>query len=79
MFEIPGLELIYNDGYPEMMPGDVDGNLMVNGDDINALINIILGKNTPSDFYGEADVNGDGTIDGADLNTLINIYFSLDY
>ena len=79
VFEIPGLELIYNDGYPEMMPGDVDGNLMVNGDDINALINIILGKNTPSDFYGEADVNGDGTIDGADLNTLINIYFSLDY
>ena len=79
VFEIPGLELIYNDGYPEMMPGDVDGNLMVNGDDINALINIILGKNMPSDFYGEADVNGDGTIDGADLNTLINIYFSLDY
>ena len=77
--DIPGLELIYNDGYPEMVPGDVDGNFMVNGDDINALINIILCKNTPSDFYGEADVNGDGTIDGADLNTLINIYFSLDY
>ncbi len=73
VFEIPGLELIYNDGYPEMMRGDITGDNMVNGEDLNAMVNIILGNNAPADYYGQADVNGDGMFDAIDLNEIINI------
>ena len=71
--DIPGLELIYNDGYPEMMRGDITGDNMVNGEDLNAMVNIILGNNAPADYYGQADVNGDGMFDAIALNEIINI------
>jgi hypothetical protein len=55
--------------------GDVDGNGSVDGNDLNMLINILLGKLSVNDasVKGEPNVDGNGGIDGSDLNALINI------
>ncbi len=50
--------------------GDVNGDDAVDGNDLNMLINIILGKETANDA---ANVDGEGGVDGNDLNALINI------
>ena len=52
------------------VPGDVNGDDVVDGSDANIIINMILGKADPSDA---ADVNGDGNVDGGDLNLVINM------
>ena len=53
--------------------GDVDGNGVVDGIDLNTMINFILGKSSPSVTQLEiADFDGDGAIDGTDLNQMIN-------
>ena len=70
-FVIPGLELIYNDAYPQVVYGDVDGDNNVDGNDLNALINLILGIEG-NIYYGQPDLNGDGEVDAFDLNALIN-------
>ena len=57
----------------EYETGDVNGDGVVDIADVNALINIILGNKSASDYPGNADVNGDGTIDIADVNAVINI------
>ncbi len=49
---------------------DVNGDNTVDGADLVALVNMILGK---TDKKTEADVNGDGTVDGADYVALVNI------
>ena len=53
------------------LPGDVDGSGEVDGNDLNALINIILGKADASSY--NANVDGQGGVDGSDINALINI------
>lgn len=53
--------------------GDVNNDNQVDITDINILINILLGKDTPDKYDGRADVNGDNTVDIADLNATINI------
>ncbi len=50
--------------------GDVNGDGAIDGNDLNMLINIILGKETANDA---ANVDGEGDVDGNDLNALINI------
>ena len=50
--------------------GDVNGDNAVDGNDLNMLINIILGKEVANDA---ANVDGEGGVDGNDLNALINI------
>lgn len=58
---------------PEPEPatkGDVNGDSQVNGTDLVALTNIILGKNSKTDA---ADVNGDGQVNGTDYVALVNI------
>ena len=50
--------------------GDVNSDNTVDGADLVALVNMILGK---TDKKTEADVNGDGTVDGADYVALVNI------
>ncbi|MCQ2288832.1 MAG: glycosyl hydrolase family 18 protein [Muribaculaceae bacterium] len=55
------------------LKGDVDGNGSVDVSDVNALINIVLGKNVPDDFKGKSDVNGDLNVDVSDLNETLNI------
>ena len=53
--------------------GDVDGNGAVNGNDLNTLINIILGKDNADNYDGRANVDGAAGVNGADINSLINI------
>ena len=50
--------------------GDVNGDGQVNGTDVVALTNIILGKGEKT---AAADVNGDGLVNGTDYVALVNI------
>jgi hypothetical protein len=50
--------------------GDVTGDGQVDIADVNAVINIMLGK---ADTTAVADVTGDGQVDIADVNAVINI------
>ncbi len=56
--------------HPHGVLGDVTGDGQVDISDVNAVINIMLGKlsSTPA-----ADVTGDGQVDIADVNAVINL------
>lgn len=58
--------------------GDLDGNGMVDVEDINAAINIFLKLANASDYPGNGDMNGDGLIDVEDINAMINITLHLN-
>ncbi|MBO7610475.1 MAG: leucine-rich repeat protein [Muribaculaceae bacterium] len=58
--------------------GDVTGDMLVDVEDVNALINIILKFNTVNDYAGEADVNSSGIVDVVDVNGVINIILGLN-
>ena len=62
-------------GEEEVKTGDVNGDGDVDGNDINMLINLLLGKLASDDASvgGNPNVDGQGAIDGSDLNVLINI------
>ena len=64
---------IVDDLIPETLRGDVNGDLEVNIVDVNAVIDIILGRNTAT---AAADLNDDGEINIADINAIINIILS---
>ena len=53
-----------------VIKGDINGDGIVNGTDLAALANIILGQKEKNNA---ADVNGDGDINGTDLTALVNI------
>lgn len=57
--------------------GDVNGDGMVDVEDVNAAINIILKLKTIADYSGNADVTGDGIVDVEDVNVIINIILKL--
>ena len=50
---------------------DVNRDGAVDGGDVNALINVILG--TDDTYSGKADINSDGSVDAVDLNMLIEV------
>ena len=54
----------------DIVVGDVTGDGLVDIADVNAVINIMLGK---ADSTDAADVNNDGNVDIADVNAVINI------
>ena len=56
--------------HSELIVGDVNRDEVIDGNDLNMLINIILGKEP---VIVSANVDGEGGIDGNDLNALINI------
>ena len=58
--------------------GDVDGNDVVDIDDLNILINIILKKDSASRYEGRAYVTGQGVVDIVDINAIINIILRKD-
>ena len=60
-------------GEETLATGDIDGNGTVDVEDLNAIINIMLGKARAIDFKGKADVNESGEIDVEDMNIVINI------
>ena len=66
-------------GYGTAGPGDVDGDGVVNIQDVTRLIDFLLDVNS-GDFYIEsADLNGNGRIDIADVTTLIDNLLNGDY
>ena len=67
----PVMSFVFENPYNE--PGDINTDGKVNGADINIMINIMLGKDSPDNFEGSCDINGDGDINGSDLNQLISI------
>ncbi|MBO7609443.1 MAG: hypothetical protein J6S96_04505, partial [Muribaculaceae bacterium] len=58
--------------------GDVDGNGMVDVEDVNAAINIILKLKTVGDYLGNGDMDGNGIIDVEDVNAIINIILKVN-
>ena len=56
--------------------GDVNGDGMVDVDDVNAVINIMLDIAARSNYAGNSDINGDGMVDVDDVNAVINIMLS---
>ncbi len=58
-----------DDGDPSL-PGDLNGDGSVDVEDVNLLINMVLGAVPQTDA---ADLNGDGTADVVDVNALINL------
>ncbi|MDX9973011.1 MAG: IPT/TIG domain-containing protein [FCB group bacterium] len=56
-------------GFYVAVPGDVDGDLVLNAQDLQRVINGVIGKGMQ---YPYADVNNDGTIDARDVQTIIN-------
>ena len=51
------------------MRGDVNGDGIVNGTDIQAVINFIVA----GEYDKNADVNEDGIVNGTDIQEVINI------
>ncbi|MCQ2288257.1 MAG: M6 family metalloprotease domain-containing protein [Muribaculaceae bacterium] len=66
---------IYYNGEPgkPAVKGDVNGDGKVDINDVNVLINIMLGFDSASKYNGRADVNGDSLDDIADVNELLNL------
>ena len=54
----------------EGVTGDVTGDGIVDIVDVNAVINVMLGKAAPTNA---ADVTGDSRVDIADVNAVINL------
>lgn len=52
-----------------LVPGDVNGDSLVDIADVNAVINAMLGKAAATN----CDVTGDGNVDIADVNKVINL------
>ena len=63
--------------YNRVVSGDVNGDYIVDVEDVNALVNIILKLNTAGDYPGNCDMDGNGIIDVEDVNAIINIILKL--
>ncbi|MBR1882319.1 MAG: leucine-rich repeat protein [Muribaculaceae bacterium] len=74
--EASGLTEVYTNLWPNSgnyKTGDVNGDGEVDVNDVNILINIVLGKDNAGNYGGRANVDGIGDVDVADVNTLINL------
>ena len=54
---------------PVSLRGDVNNDGIVNGTDIQEIINLIVA----SKYYDRADINNDGVVNGTDIQEIINI------
>ena len=59
----------------DSLRGDVNDDNLVNGTDIQAVINFIVA----GEYYEKADVNGDGTVNGTDIQEIINIIINEEF
>ena len=64
------VKFVYGGQGAEGVPGDVTGDNKVDVSDVNAVINMMLGKAEP---VPAADLNGDGSVDVSDVNAVINL------
>ena len=46
--------------------------------DVNILVNILLGTDQASNYDGRADVDESDTVDVGDINTVINIMLNIN-
>ena len=60
-----------------IVEGDVNGDNMVDIDDVNALISIMLGFNEADRYVGISHFYDDGVVDIDDVNAVINIMLGL--
>ena len=58
--------------------GDVNGDGVVDIDDLNAVINVMVHKNTDAGIEARADIDGNGMVDIDDLNIVINVIVGKD-
>ena len=56
----------------EYIDGDVNLDKKINWDDVNALVDYIMGNAVDNFYEGLADLNGDGHIDAADVVKLVD-------
>jgi len=70
---LPVTKIDYTYTTGEGLKGDVDGNGEVDVNDVNILINIMLGKANADDYPGQTDIDGQEGIDAGDVNALVNI------
>lgn len=61
----------------EYAKGDINGDRIIDVEDVNAAINIILKLNSINDYQGNGDMDGNGYIDVEDVNAIINIILKL--
>ena len=64
---------IISENYEQVILGDVNGDTILNVQDIILLVNIVLGNQTESDV---ADLNTDGSINVLDIIELVNLILS---
>ena len=57
---------------------DVTGDGVVDIDDLNAVINVMVHKNSDAGIEARADIDGNGMVDIDDLNTVINVMVGKD-
>lgn len=60
-------------GFGKAKMGDINGDTVVDGQDIVTLVNIVNGAETDDATRALADIDGDGTIDGTDIVKLVSI------
>ena len=58
---------------PVGVRGDVNDSGAVDVDDLNIIINIMLGKDVAGNYGNRADIDGSGSVDVSDMNEVINI------
>ena len=66
----PTVTLHFRNGITDVVPGNVNGDGLVDISDVNAVINMMLGKEP---MVASVDLNGDNQIDIADVNGVINL------
>ena len=59
---------------PETIKGDVNNDGVVNGTDIQAIINLIV----EGEYDQKGDINKDGNVNGTDIQEVINIIITAD-
>lgn len=57
----------------DLLTGDINGDGKVDISDVNIIVAIMLGKDSASNYPGNANVNGQGDIDVSDMDIVINI------
>ena len=58
---------------PEGVRGDVNDSGAVDVDDLNIIINIMLGKDSADNYGNRADIDDSSSVDVSDMNEVINI------
>ena len=72
-FDLPFTALSGQDIEPESIVGDVNGDGVVNANDVALVVNIIAGTETDAQYVSRADLNSDGAVNSNDIAAVVNI------